>query len=51
MKEELLTARWTNILSIVLGLVVAVYVIVTQTSAVLGDAASFAGLLYIGGFT
>lgn len=51
MKEEFLTARWNNILSLALGLVAAIYIIVVQTSAVLGDAASFIGLIVIGGTT
>ena len=51
MKGSFLTARWSNILSIVLGLVAAIYVIVVLTSTVLGDAASFIGLIVIGGIT
>lgn len=50
-KGSFLTARWSNILSIVLGLVAAIYVIVVLTSTVLGDAASFIGLIVIGGIT
>lgn len=50
-KEKYLTARWNNILSIALGLVAAIYVIVVLTSTVLGDAASFIGLIVIGGIT
>ena len=47
---NLCTTRWNNIFSIVLGLVAAIYVIVVLTSTVLGDAASFIGLVVIGGF-
>ncbi len=49
MEGNFLTARWNNIFSIVLGLVAAIYVIVVLTSTVLGDAASFIGLVVIGG--
>ena len=44
------TVRWNNIFSTVLGLVAAIYVIVVLTSTVLGDTASFIGLVVIGGF-
>ena len=50
MTGNFLTARWNNIFSIVLGLVAVIYVIVILTSTVLGDAASFIGLVIIGGF-
>ena len=43
------TVRFNNIFSIVLGLVAAIYFIVVLTSTVLGDAASFIGLVVIGG--
>ena len=49
MTGNFLTARWNNIFSIVLGLVAATYVIVVLTSTVLGDVASFIGLVVIGG--
>ena len=49
MTGNFLTARWNNIFSIVLGLVAVIYVIVVLTSTVLGDAASFIGLIVIGG--
>lgn len=51
MKEAFLTAHWNNILSVALGLVAVIYIIVVQTSAVLGDLASFIGLVVIGGVT
>jgi len=50
MTGNFLTARWNNIFSIVLGLVAAIYVIIVLTSTVLGDAASFIGLVVIGDF-
>lgn len=50
MEGNFATVRWNNIFSIVLGLVAAIYVIVVLTSTVLGDAASFIGLVVIGGF-
>ena len=49
MTGNFLTARWNNIFSIVLGLVAAIYVIIVLTSTVLGDVASFIGLVVIGG--
>ena len=49
MKDTFLTARWNNIVSIVLALIAAVYVIVVLTSTVLGNQASFTGLVIIGG--
>jgi len=50
MTGNFLTARWNNIFSIVLGLVAAIYVIIVLTTTVLGDVASFIGLVVIGGF-
>ncbi len=50
MEGNFATVRWNNIFSIVLGLVAAIYVIVVLTSTVLGDVASFVGLIVIGGF-
>ncbi len=49
MEGNFVTVRWNNIFSIVLGLVAAIYVIVVLTSTVLGDVASFIGLVVIGG--
>ena len=49
MKGDFLTARWNNILSIGLGVIAAIYVIVVLTSTAIGDAASFIGLVVIGG--
>ena len=46
-----MTARWNNIFSITLGLVAAIYIIVVLATAVLGEVASFIGLVVIGGFT
>ena len=51
MTGSFLTVRWNNIFSIVLGLVAVIYVIVVLTSTVLGDVASFIGLIVIGGIT
>ena len=50
-KEQWLTARSNNILSIALGLAILVYIIVVQASDVLGESGRFSGLLYIGGAT
>ena len=51
MEGNFLTARWNNMLSIALGLVAAVYVIVVLIITMLGDVASFIGLIVIGGVT
>jgi len=55
MKEKYLTARWNNIISIALGLMVALLFIFVLTGVV-GDfasagAASFTALVAIGGAT
>jgi len=49
MAGTFLTARWNNIVSIVLALIAAVYVIVALASTVLGNQAGFTGLVIIGG--
>jgi len=54
-KKKYFTARWNNILSIVLGLIVALLFIVVLTGAIssftTADAASFIALVAIGGAT
>ena len=47
-KEEFLTARWNNVLTIGLGLVFVIYAVVVWSTAVLSDSAGFAGLVIIG---
>ena len=49
MEGNFVTVRCNNIFSIVLGIVAAIYFIVILTSTVLGDVASFIGLVVIGG--
>ena len=48
MKEELLTARWNNVLTIGLGLVFAIYATIVWSTAVLSDSTAFIGLVVIG---
>jgi hypothetical protein len=55
MKASFLTARWNNILSIVLGVIVALCFIVVLTGVIASftsaDAASFIALVALGGVT
>ena len=47
-KEEFLTARWNNVLTVGLGLVFVVYAVVVWSTSVLSDTAAFIGLVIIG---
>ena len=47
-KEEFLTTRWNNVLTIGLGLVFVIYAVVVWSTAVLSDSAAFIGLVVIG---
>lgn len=47
-KEQFLTVRWNNLLSLILGIPALVYVIVVSTSSILSDNARFIGLVIIG---
>lgn len=47
-KEEFLTVRWNNILTIGLGLILMIYVTVVLSTSVLSDLAAFIGLAVIG---
>ena len=47
-KEEFLTARWNNALTLGLGFVFVIYAVVVWSTSVLSDGAAFAGLMIIG---
>jgi hypothetical protein len=47
-KEEFLTARWNNVLTLGLGLVFVIYAVVVWSTSVLSDSAAFVGLVVIG---
>jgi len=47
-KEEFFTVRWNNLLSLVLGLILLIYVVVVLSTSVLSDRAAFIGLVVIG---
>ena len=47
-KEEFLTARWNNLLTLGLGLVFVIYAVVVWSASALSDSAAFAGLVIIG---
>ena len=49
MAASFFTARWSNVVSVALGLVAAIYVIAALVSGV--GTAGFIGLVVIGGFT
>jgi hypothetical protein len=47
-KEEFLTVRWNNLLTLGLGLILLIYVAVVVSTSVLSDLAAFIGLAVIG---
>ena len=47
-KEGFFTVRWNNLLSLVLGLILLIYVVVVLSTSVLSDRAAFIGLVVIG---
>jgi hypothetical protein len=47
-KEQFLTIRWNNLLSLFLGIPVLVYVIIVLSTSVLSDSAGFIGLVIFG---
>ena len=47
-KEEFLTLRWNNILTLGIGLVMLIYVGLVLSTSVLSDLAAFIGLALIG---
>jgi len=50
-KDEFLTVRWNNLLSLGLGLIALIYIIVVLTTSALSVSAGFVGLVVIGGIT
>ena len=48
-KEEFLTVRWNNWLSLGMGLIPLIYVVVVLSTSVLSASAGFIGLVVIGG--
>ena len=47
-KEEYLTVRWNNMLSLVMGFIPLIYAVVVLSTSVLLDSAGFVGLVVIG---
>ena len=47
-KEEYLTVRWNNVLTLGLGLIMVIYVAVVASTSVLSDLAAFIGLALLG---
>ena len=47
-KENFLTIRWNNILSLGLGIPALIYVIIVLSTSVLSESAGFIGLVVIG---
>jgi len=50
-KDEFLTVRWNNLLSLGLGLIALIYVAVVLSTLALSLSAGFVGLVVIGGIT
>ena len=47
-KEEFITLRWNNILTLGIGLIMLIYVGLVLSTSVLSDLAAFIGLALIG---
>ena len=47
-KEDFLTVRWSNILTLGLGLIMLIYVAVVLSTSFLSDQVAFIGLVIIG---
>jgi hypothetical protein len=47
-QERFLTIRWNNLLSLIMGIPVLVYVVVVLSTSVLSDSAGFIGMAVIG---
>lgn len=47
-KDKFLTVRWNNLLSLILGIPIMIYVIVVLSTSVLSDTVSFFGLVILG---
>ncbi|MCJ7537789.1 MAG: hypothetical protein WBD62_17520 [Anaerolineales bacterium] len=49
-KEEFLTVRWNNLLTLGLGLILLIYVGIVLSTSLMSDRAAFIGLVVIGVF-
>ncbi|MGD9093799.1 MAG: hypothetical protein PVF74_13195 [Anaerolineales bacterium] len=49
-KEQLLTVRWNNLLTLGLGLIILLYAYFVFTSSALSEIATFIGLVVLGAF-
>ena len=47
-KEEFLTVRWNNLISLAGGLVFLIYIVIVLSTSVLSPSAAFIGLAVIG---
>ena len=47
-KENFLTLRWNNLLSVALGLVLLMYVAVAVSNSAMSDSSTFIGLVVLG---
>jgi hypothetical protein len=47
-KEEFLTVRWNNMLSLAMGLIPLIYIVVVLSTSILSARAEFIGLVAIG---
>jgi hypothetical protein len=47
-KEQFLTLRWNNLITLGLGLILLIYVLVVLSTSVLSDRAAFIGLVVLG---
>jgi hypothetical protein len=47
-KEDFLTARWNNLLTLALGLVFVIYAVVVRSTSEVSDSAAFIGLSVLG---
>ena len=47
-KEQFLTVRWNNLLTLGLGLILLIYVVFVLSTSVLSNSAAFVGLVVLG---
>ena len=47
-KEDFLTVRWNNYLTLGLGLILLIYILFVSSTSVLSDVAAFFGLVILG---
>ena len=47
-KEEFLTGRWNNLLTLGLGLVFVIYAVIVRSTSAVSDGAAFVGLVVLG---